>query len=106
MRCRDIYLRIEKLPAYSPVSPEGGEHGKYGRDCMRNHGHEDGYIPAAEIVRRQVDAVVYREYLDAGYTVPNTTPCSWPAADAESAAVRTTTSATSVLTARCTSGSW
>jgi plastocyanin len=74
MRCRDVYLRIEKLPAYSPVSPEGGEHGKYGRDCMRNHGHEDGYVPAAEIVRRQVDAVVYREYLDAGYTVPNTTP--------------------------------
>ena len=72
MRCRDVYLRIERLPAYSPVAPEGGEHGKYGRDCMRNHGHEDGLIPQAEVERRRVDAVVYREYLDSGYTVPNT----------------------------------
>lgn len=74
MRCRDIYLRIEKLPGYSPVAPENAEHGRYGRDCMRMHGHEDGRIPQAEIERRRVDAVVYREYLDAGYTVPNTAP--------------------------------
>lgn len=26
MSCRDIYLRIEKVPAYSPVAPEQGEH--------------------------------------------------------------------------------
>ena len=71
MRCRDIYLRIEKLPAYSPVAPENGEHGKYGRDCIRNHGHEDSRIPQSEIERRRLDAVVYREYLDAEYTVPN-----------------------------------
>jgi hypothetical protein len=70
-RCRDIYLKIEKLPAYSPVAPENGEHDRYGRDCMRNHGHENTRIPQAEIERRRVDAVVYREYLDAGYTVPN-----------------------------------
>jgi len=70
-RCRDIYLKIEKLPAYSPVAPENGEHDRYGRDCMRNHGHENGRIPQAEIERRRVDAVVYREYLDPGYTVPN-----------------------------------
>src|SRR5829696_2090422 len=30
-RCRDIYLKIEKLPAYSPVAPENGEHDRYGR---------------------------------------------------------------------------
>jgi FtsP/CotA-like multicopper oxidase with cupredoxin domain len=72
MSCRDIYLRIEKLPGYSPVAPENGEHGKYGRDCMRMHGHEDGRIPQAEIERRRVGAVVYREYLDPGYTAPNT----------------------------------
>ena len=72
MRCRDIYLRIEKLPAYSQVAPENAEHGKYGRDCMRNHGHEDSHIPQAEIERRRVNAVIYREYLDPGYTVPNT----------------------------------
>src|SRR5680860_16330 len=71
VRCRDIYLRIEKLPAYSPVAPENGEHGKYGRDCMRNHGHEDSRVPQSEIERRRLDAVVYREYLDPDYTVPN-----------------------------------
>jgi plastocyanin len=74
LRCRDVYLRIEKLPAYSPVAPGGAEHGRYGHDCMRMHGHEDGHIPQAEIERRRVDAVVYREYLDPGYTVPNTAP--------------------------------
>lgn len=74
MRCRDIYLRIEKLSGYSPVAPDGGEHGRYGRDCMRNHGHEDARIPQAEIERRKVDALVYREYLDADFTVPNTAP--------------------------------
>jgi hypothetical protein len=36
MRCRDIYLRIEKLGAYSPVAPDEGEHGRYKRDCMRD----------------------------------------------------------------------
>jgi plastocyanin len=41
---------------------------------MRTHGHEDGHIPQAEIERRRVDAVVYREYLDPGYTLPNTAP--------------------------------
>lgn len=74
MECRDVYLRIEPLPAYSPVAPDGGEHGAYGRDCMRNHGHEDARIPEAEVLRRQVDALVYREYADAGYTTPVTDP--------------------------------
>lgn len=72
MRCRDVYLRIEPLPAYSPVAPDEGEHGRYKRDCMRHLGHEDATIPEAEVERRRVDAVIYREYLDPGYTVPNT----------------------------------
>src|SRR5918995_76644 len=71
MRCRDVYLQIERIPAYSPVAPDEGEHGRYKRDCMRHHGHEDARIPDAEVERRRVDAVVYREYLDSSYTVPN-----------------------------------
>lgn len=64
-RCRDIYLKIEQLPAYSPVAPDEGEHGRYRRDCMRGHGHEDGRIPDAEVDLRRLDALIYREYLDA-----------------------------------------
>jgi len=41
---------------------------------MRNHGHEDSRIPAAEVERRRVDAIVYREYLDSGYVTPNMAP--------------------------------
>jgi hypothetical protein len=51
LKCRDVFLRIEPVPAYSPVAPDGGEHGAYGRDCMRNHGHEDARIPGAEVLR-------------------------------------------------------
>jgi len=72
MRRRDVYLRIEPLSAYSPVAPDEAEHHRHRRDCMRNHGHEDGTIPQAEVDRRRFDALVYREYLDAAYTVPRT----------------------------------
>ena len=76
-RCRDIYLKIEKLPAYSPVAPDDAEHHKHRRDCMRNPGHEDATIPHAEEEQRKVEAVVYREYFDPAYTIPNTAPlCS------------------------------
>src|SRR4030095_587978 len=56
----------------SPVKPLEEEAGqaKYGRDCMRNQGHEDGSIPPAEINARRLDAVVYREYLDSAYLIP------------------------------------
>lgn len=74
MRCRDIYLRIEKLPAYNPVAPDDAEHDRYRRDCMRNHGHEDTRIPDAEQARRRLDAVVYREYLDPAFMLPSTDP--------------------------------
>lgn len=74
MRRRDIYLKIEKLPAYSPVAPDDAEHHLHRRDCMRNHGHEDGTIPQAEVDRRRLDAIVYREYLDSGYTTAQDAP--------------------------------
>ena len=70
MRRRDVYLKIEKLPAYSPVAPDDAEHHRHRRDCMRHPGHEDGTIPQAEVDRRRLDAVVFREYQDAAYTVP------------------------------------
>ena len=47
MSVRNIYLKIEEIKGYCPVFPE--DHSApshiYGRDCMRNHGHEDGTIP-------------------------------------------------------------
>lgn len=67
-RCREIYLKIEKLPAYSPVAPDDAEHDRYRCDCMRNPGHEDARIPASEVERRRLEALVYREYLDPAYT--------------------------------------
>jgi plastocyanin len=69
---RDIYLKIETIPGYSPVEPD--DHVtppiRYRRDCMRNMGHEDGTIPADEVAARRLTALIYREYLDAGYLIP------------------------------------
>jgi len=73
-RCRDVYLKIEKLPAYSPVAPDDAEHDRYRRDCMRNAGHEDSRIPESEVNQRRLDALVYREYLDPAYTLLKTDP--------------------------------
>jgi hypothetical protein len=69
---RHIYLKIERLEGYSPVKPLEEEAGQatYGRDCMRNEGHENGFIPQSEIDARALDAVVYREYLDSAYLIP------------------------------------
>ena len=72
LKRRDIYLKIEKLPGYSPVAPDDAEHDKYRLDCMRGEGHEGGRIPDSEVEMRRIDALVYREYLDPLYTVPNT----------------------------------
>ncbi|HEU4387773.1 MAG TPA: galactose oxidase-like domain-containing protein [Blastocatellia bacterium] len=72
--CRDVYLKIERLPAYSPVAPDDAEHDLYRRDCMRNEGHEDTKIPQSEVDRRRLDALVYREYLDPDYTIPKNDP--------------------------------
>jgi plastocyanin len=72
MPTRDIYLKIEVVPGYSPVMPT--DHAtppvQYGRDCMRNMGHEDGSIPPDEMAARRLTALVYREYLDPQYLVP------------------------------------
>lgn len=73
-RCRDIYLKVEKIPGYSPLAPDDAEHHKHRRDCMRNPTHEDTHIPHAEVEKRKFDAVVYREYLDPSFTIPNTAP--------------------------------
>ena len=73
MAIRNIYLKIERILGYDPVAPQD-EMGRYHRDCARNPGHEDGRIPDGEVALRRVDALVYREYLDAGYTMPNMAP--------------------------------
>jgi FtsP/CotA-like multicopper oxidase with cupredoxin domain len=70
-RRRDIFLRIEPLARYSPLAPIVCSR-KYGRDCMFNPGHDLGRIPPAEISAATVDALIYREYLDPHYTLPNT----------------------------------
>jgi len=69
---RQIYLRIEGIPDYSPVDPGGGiaPPKQFRRDCMRTTGHEDATIPLAEVNARRVDALVYREYVDPDYLIP------------------------------------
>lgn len=74
MNVRHIYLKIETVPNYSPVAPDDAEHHKHRLDCMRNMEHIDATIPQAEVDRRSLDALVYREYLDAAYTVIKNTP--------------------------------
>jgi plastocyanin len=67
-----VFLKIERLPAYSPAEPNGDAHGMYRRDCFRNPGHEDTVIPDTEVDLRRLDAVVYREYTDATFTTLKT----------------------------------
>jgi hypothetical protein len=65
MAIRNIYLKIERIPDYSPVEPDDHVSPpiKYRRDCMRNMGHEDGTIPDDEVAARRLTALIYREYL-------------------------------------------
>lgn len=69
---RHIYLKIERIEGYNPVSPQEKVVSpmQYGRDCMRNEGHENALIPQSEIDARALNAVVYREYLDSAYLIP------------------------------------
>jgi plastocyanin len=70
-RRRDIFLKIEPLLSYSPLAPIVCSR-RYGRDCMYNAGHEYGRVQADEILASTLDALVYREYLDPHFTIPNT----------------------------------
>ena len=70
-RRRDVFLKIERIPGYSPLAPLVGSR-SYGRDAMYNAGPRDRPGPAAEIAAATLDALVYREYLDPHYTIPNT----------------------------------
>src|SRR5881296_598321 len=68
---RDVFLKIEPIQRYSPLAPlTCARH--YGRDCMYNDGHELGRVTPQEIAATTLNALVYREYLDPTYTVPNT----------------------------------
>ena len=69
---RDIYLKIERIDGYNPVKPQEKvvPPVQYGRDCMRNEGHENALIPQSEIDARALNAVIYREYLDSAYLIP------------------------------------
>jgi FtsP/CotA-like multicopper oxidase with cupredoxin domain len=68
---RDIFLKIEPLLSYSPLAPViCSRH--YGRDCMYNDGHEYGRVGADEILASTLDALVYREYFDQHFSIPNT----------------------------------
>ena len=67
---RDIFLKIEPLGHYSPLAPVTcARH--YGRDCMFNPGHESGRVSPQEILGATLAGLVYREYFDTHYTVPN-----------------------------------
>ncbi len=71
---RHIYLRIEEISDYCPVDPQtpAPPNVTYRRDGMRQHGHDDGTIPQAEVQARTLSALVYREYLDSAYLIPRT----------------------------------
>jgi plastocyanin len=84
MRRRDVFLRIEKVSGYSPLAPVAGSR-RYGRDWMRNTGHELGRVQTSEIQATTMDALVYRQYLDSHHEHPvmdpvvaaDTTEPSW-----------------------------
>lgn len=48
------------------MNPDDDEANPYKRDCLRSPGHDGATIPDAEVEMRRFDALVYREYLDAG----------------------------------------
>ncbi len=73
MAHREYFLQIEPVSAYSPLAPiRCARH--YGRDCMRSPGHEIGRVTPEEIFGSTFDAMVYRRYHDAAYTMPVTDP--------------------------------
>jgi FtsP/CotA-like multicopper oxidase with cupredoxin domain len=71
-RRRDLFLKIEPLAdPYSPLAPIPCAR-KYGRDCMYGMGHELGRVTRDEIFATTLDPLVFHEYLDPHYILPNT----------------------------------
>ncbi len=68
---RDVFLKIEPLHDYSPLAPISCSR-RWGRDAMFGTGHELGRVQPAEIDATTIDGLVYREYFDGHYSVPNT----------------------------------
>src|SRR3954471_8146081 len=68
---RDVFLKIERVAGYSPFAPEPCSR-RWGRDAMFNVGHELGRVQTGEIIASTLDALVFREYFDTHFTVPNT----------------------------------
>src|SRR5262249_27942340 len=66
MPTRDVYLKIEPVFDFHTLP--------WRRACRRNAGHEDGTIPLSETYARRMTALIYREYLDAGYLIPKPDP--------------------------------
>lgn len=73
-KVQNVYLRIERIPGYSPVDPDPDGSYQYRLDCFRRAGHEDGTITQDEADLRSLTAVVYREYTDASYSTIDMTP--------------------------------
>lgn len=71
MAHHNVYLKIEPLLGYSPLAPIRCSR-SYGRDCMRNPGHELGRVSPGEIFSTTFDAVVFHRYHDPVYSNPVT----------------------------------
>ena len=65
---QNIYLKITKIPDYSPVYPDPNSDYPYRVDCFRRAGHEDGTITDDEVQLRKLTAVVYQPYTDETFT--------------------------------------
>lgn len=73
-KVQDVFLRIERIPNYSPVDPAPGGAFPYKLDCFRRAGHEDGTITQDEADLRSLTAVVYRTYTNDTYSTIDPTP--------------------------------
>ncbi len=71
---QNVYLKIEPIYRYSPVDPAPDHDYVYRQDCFRRLGHEDGTISMHESRQRMLNAIVYREYTDATFTIPDDRP--------------------------------
>ena len=70
---RDIYLKIEKLPAADSITPYDVGHTTYPCDREPNTDHNNTQIPETEM-EQPLETLVYREYLDPNYMTPQNVP--------------------------------